>query len=298
MHDSAAAAGDARLLFAYLNLQKYERRLKFMYRILIADDEVIERKVLIKKLKGMFEGQLEIYEAENGREVLRIHREKAIQIMLLDIEMPGVTGLEAAEQIQKEDRNCCIIFLTAFDEFNYARRAIKVHALDYLLKPCDELELAFSVEAAMKYTDDVNSGHMSVYPLLEHTDPAEQESPENRPEDGTERNGLRGKILAYIDRNYMKDLSVQNIAEDFCYSEAYFFKLFKQEFQQSFITNLTMYRIEHAKKQLAMPSVNIKDIGKSVGYPDSNYFAKVFRRVVGDSPSDYRARILESAQRS
>ena len=90
----------------------------------------------------------------------------------------------------------------------------------------------------------------------------------------------------------MKDISVQGISEDLNYSEAYFCKLFKQEFGQSFVTYLTLYRLEQARKQLAMPSANIRDIGKAVGYPDPNYFAKVFRRAVGMSPSDYRSQLL------
>jgi two-component system response regulator YesN len=271
---------------------------KQMYRMLVADDESIERRVLIKRLKVLSEGQLELYEAENGREVLKLYEEKKIQILLLDIEMPGVTGLEAAEQIRSRDQNCCIIFLTAFDEFSYARRAISVHALDYLLKPCDEKELLLVTGAAMKYVDDIERGKASVFPVLSNREPGHEadgsaEKTENG-EGGTENTSqLRRKILSYIEKNYMHDLSVQEIAEALCYSEAYFCKLFKQEFNQSFVTYLTIYRVDKAKKQLAMPSVNIKEIGKSVGYPDSNYFAKVFRRVAGMSPSDYRTEILE-----
>jgi len=271
-----------------------------MYRMLVADDEMIERKVLIKRLKGMFDGQLELFEAENGREILKIYEEKKIQIMLLDIEMPGVTGLEAAEEIRRTDRNCCIIFLTAFDEFSYAKRAISVHALDYLLKPCDEKELLLVVEAAMKYASDAENGSIPAYAVLKRNEPEERkpEEPhgaarETEPESGRE---LRKRILDYIEANYMNDVSVREISEALCYSEAYFCRLFKQEFHQSFVTYLTLCRIENAEKQLAMPSVNIKDIGKSVGYPDSNYFAKVFRRAAGISPSDYRAEVLEHKQ--
>ncbi len=267
-----------------------------MYRMLVADDEAIERRVLIKRLKGKFEGQLEIYEAENGREVLHLYEEKKIQILMLDIEMPGVTGLEAAEKIRRNDTDCCIIFLTAFDEFSYARRAISVHALDYLLKPCDEKELVLVMEAAMKYVDDIAGGNRSAFPPI-NPRAAEERAEKFSAAAGDERNEnssqLRKQILSFIESNYMRDISVQDISEALCYSEAYFCKLFKQEFQQSFVTYLTVYRVDKAKRQLAMPSVNIKDIGKSVGYPDSNYFAKVFRRITGKSPSDYRMEILQ-----
>lgn len=79
-------------------------------------------------------------------EALEIYREKKIQIAILDIEMPGINGIEAAEKIRETDRECSIIFLTAFDEFSYAKKAITVRALDYLLKPYDEQELMLVVE--------------------------------------------------------------------------------------------------------------------------------------------------------
>ena len=139
-----------------------------MYRILVADDEAIERKVLLKKLRQKFgEESAEFYEAENGREVLKLYEEKGADILLLDIEMPGITGLEAAEQIRQKDRNCAILFLTAFNEFDYARKAISVHALDYLLKPYDETELFLSIDSAMHYVDQVKAGQLQPLPQVE-----------------------------------------------------------------------------------------------------------------------------------
>ena len=64
--------------------------------------------------------------------------------------MPGINGIQAAERIREKDKKCCIIFLTAFDEFAYAKKAITVRALDYLLKPWDEKELMLVLEEAMR----------------------------------------------------------------------------------------------------------------------------------------------------
>ncbi len=65
--------------------------------------------------------------------------------------MPGLTGLEVARKIRETDRNCAILFLTGFDKFDYARQAISVRAMDYLLKPYNEQELVFAVEDAIAY---------------------------------------------------------------------------------------------------------------------------------------------------
>lgn len=121
-----------------------------MYRLLVADDEIIERKVLLKTLQKNLEGQCELFQAENGREALEIYEKEKIQIAILDIEMPGINGIQAAEKIREKDKNCCIIFLTAYDEFSYAKKAITVRALDYILKPWDEKELMLVLEEAMR----------------------------------------------------------------------------------------------------------------------------------------------------
>ena len=112
-----------------------------MLRLLIADDEMIERQVLYKTLQKNLGDRCRIFQAANGREALKIYEEEKIQIAILDIEMPGINGIEAAQQIRQADKDCCIIFLTAFDEFSYAKKAITGRALDYLLKPYDEEEL-------------------------------------------------------------------------------------------------------------------------------------------------------------
>lgn len=268
-----------------------------MYRVLIADDEMIERKALRKKLQARYGDECEFFEAENGREALRIYAEKEIQILLLDIEMPGITGLAAAERIRQSDPNVCIIFLTAYDEFSYAKKAVAVHALEYLLKPCDERELLLVMDAAMDYAERLSRAGEQMIPLPEI--PREQEPPERQappeqqdPETEDERSRLRRLMQDFIELHYREELSVQDIAGALHYSEAYFCRLFKQYFGRNFITYLSEYRIQRAKAELRRADANIREVGRAVGYPDSNYFAKVFKRVTGQSPSEYRLREL------
>ena len=125
-----------------------------MYRLLVADDEMIERAVLVQLLEEELGDQCRIFQAENGREALEVYEKEKIQIAVLDIEMPGITGIEAAQRIREKDKDCCIIFLTAFDEFSYAKKAITIRALDYLLKPYDEKELLLVLDEAMRMVDE------------------------------------------------------------------------------------------------------------------------------------------------
>lgn len=270
-----------------------------MFQLLIADDEIIERKVLYQTLQKHLGDICEIHQAENGREALAIYEEKHVQIAILDIEMPGIDGIQAAEKIRAQDSDCCIIFLTAFDEFSYAKKAITVRALDYLLKPYQEEELLTVLDEAIRLTElrKRDGGSMSglkkpPQPML----PAELAViPEDPVDTGQIRMTKVTEVIAeYIQSHYMQDISMQDVARVMNYSEAYFCKLFKQCFSCNFTAYLTQIRMDAAKKLLAQPTVNVKDIGEAVGYSDSNYFAKVFKRYTGFTPTEYRVEIFQS----
>ena len=255
-----------------------------MLKILIADDEVIERTVLEKRLKKYYSDTCTILVAQNGRQALEIYRQDHPQVMIFDIEMPGINGLEAAQEIRKIDgRSGSIIFLTAFDEFSYAKAAISVHALDYLLKPCDERELINAVDEAIRLSR-AGGPEPSVEKTASRQDTSARKAAEEPPADESRHE----ETLAYIAQHYMEDLAVKDIAGHLGYSEAYFCKLFKQSFGHSFVSYLTDYRMQKAEELMRTSRLSIKEIGKSVGYPDPNYFTKVFRRVRGVSPSEFR----------
>lgn len=269
-----------------------------MYRVLVADDEPIERTVVNKTIQKYFKGQLEVVEAVNGREAVQLFFEKKCQIALLDIEMPGINGLEAAERIRQNDKECSIVFLTAFDEFAYAKRAISVRALDYLLKPGADEELVAVLEEAIQIAkENEQRGENGVY---RNTEPDRSIVPEEnedleQPAENVRMTAVAEGIREYIDTHYMEDISLQTAAGAMNYSEAYFCKIFKQCFDKSFIVYLSEYRVEKAKQLLADVVINVKDISTSVGYRDSNYFAKVFKRVAGTTPTEYRMQVLRAA---
>ncbi len=266
-----------------------------MYEIIIADDEVIERTVLNKKLHRFFGDNAQIRQAGNGREVLALYEEKPADILVLDIEMPGITGLDAAEQIREKNRDCSIIFLTAFDEFSYARKAISVRATDYLLKPCADNELVSAIEEGMRVCDQRKHraalDASNAMPGLSAGEAIAQAALSKAQDAGSREQ--QEKISSMISLNYMNDLSVSDMAEELGYSEAYFCKLFKQYFGQSFVSYLTEYRVREAIRLFANENASIRDISQAVGYADSNYFAKVFKRVTGQAPTEYRAALIK-----
>lgn len=254
-----------------------------MYRILVADDEPIERLVIDKKIKGFFPDQTEIFLAENGIQAVELFEEKDCQIAILDIEMPGMNGLDAAAKIKKNHPQSSIVFLTAFDEFNYAKRAIEIRALDYLLKPGADEDLINVLEEAFHICDTTNSS--------ENRGKREETAPVSVPADENDAppNVFVGQIQGYIEDHYQEDIALLDVAGVFGYSDVYFCKLFKQNFGKNFITYLNEFRMNKAKELLANPAINIKDVSTLAGYRDANYFTRVFKRMVGKTPSEYRS---------
>ena len=106
--------------------------------LIIADDENLELKVLEKTVKKHFVDELEIFASSNGRKASQICDEVKPDIALLDIEMPGMNGIELAKYIKEKYAECIIIFITAYDRFDYAIEAMHIKAFDYLLKPWKE----------------------------------------------------------------------------------------------------------------------------------------------------------------
>lgn len=257
-----------------------------MYKVLVADDEPIERTVITKIIEKNFADVLEVVQAANGNEAVEKYTSEGCSIALLDIEMPGMNGLDAASIIREKHKGAGLIFITAFDEFSYAKKAVSVHAIEYLLKPADVKELTLALEEAIRLADE----------YVDHPDAEDGMSNAETPEETTMGRiaQVTETIRKYLDENYKNDISLLDVAEEMGYSEAYFCKIFKQCFDKSFIMYLSEYRVNKAKELLASGAVSVKDISSEVGYHDSNYFTKVFKRVEGVTPTEYKNSISKN----
>ncbi len=96
------------------------------------------------------------------------------------------------------------------------------------------------------------------------------------------------KALEYIEKNYMKDISLQEISDHSNLSRTYFCNLFKQEAGENFIEYLSKFRIEKAKILLKNPKMKIYEVGTACGFDNYRYFTKLFREMAGISPGEYR----------
>ncbi len=110
-----------------------------MYSLLIADDESLERSSLRLIINKSCPEISRIWEAENGKQVIKACREHRPDIVFLDIRMPGLSGLDAARGLREILPNVRIVFLTAYNQFEYAHEAIKIGVDDFLLKPASTI---------------------------------------------------------------------------------------------------------------------------------------------------------------
>jgi two-component system response regulator YesN len=102
--------------------------------------------------------------------------------------------------------------------------------------------------------------------------------------------GIIEKAKAFIEGNYSKDISLDDVSRIVDISPYYFSKLFKEVTGENFIEYLTNIRIEEAKKLLQNRDVSIKNICVDTGYSDPNYFSRIFKKQVGVTPTEYRER--------
>lgn len=117
-----------------------------MYKVLIVDDEKIIRMGIKNIISWETLNIGEVYTAASGREALELINQHHPELIITDISMTEMTGLELIEQIRILDKVSRIIVLTGYDRFDYARKALQLRAQDFLLKPVDEEVLAAAVE--------------------------------------------------------------------------------------------------------------------------------------------------------
>lgn len=124
-----------------------------MYKLMIADDEALERQALRHFIEHSKVEIGEIFECANGIEAVKTALLEQPDICILDIKMPGLTGLEAMEQIRAVNKNCKVIFSTAYSYFDYAVKALQAGALDFMVKPVKKEKLIQVVNKAIDELD-------------------------------------------------------------------------------------------------------------------------------------------------
>lgn len=236
-------------------------------KLLIADDEDMIRNGIAKYIALHTDRYENIYLARNGQEALELlHRYKP-DIMLLDVQMPVMDGIEVMRQAKRAGILPCTIILSGYDEFSYAQQALRYGARDYMLKPSRSSDILKKIN---EIADEQFGTEKSAVSLPEG------------------KNRLVDQAKEYIEEHYFENIALGDVAEKAGITASYLSSLFSQQMGVTFVDYLNEVRIDHACTYLRQNYLKTYEIAYKVGFRDEKYFSKVFRKVKGMSPSEYK----------
>ena len=243
-----------------------------MLKVLIVEDEEMIRKGIVLTVDWAALDCVVVGEAANGLEGLEAARRLEPSLIITDLKMPQMDGIEMLRTLRAEGCNAYVIILTAYDNFSYAQSALRLGAVDYLLKPFHDGDLENAVNRLRARMDS------------ETVDPVTL---------GTPRKGDKSKYvleaMAYISKHYNEpDISVGTVAQSLNISEGYLSHTFKKETDYTLLNYLTRYRIHKAMELLKDCRVKVYEVAEQVGYRDIAYFSATFKKYTGISPSEYQ----------
>lgn len=254
-----------------------------MFKCLIIDDEKPVIKAITAQLNWQQYHITELLTSHNGKEGLDLMRQNRPDIVFVDMQMPVMNGIEFLRLASKEFPQCKFIVISGYDEFDYAREAIKNGAIDYLLKPIIRIDLEQAVIKASQQL--INTNRIIEEPLEQPT------SDENLNADA-----VIEIIREYIENHYSADISIGMFSDKYFFSKEYLSKQFKKKYRVGIYEYLLKIRMEQAKALLQQSEISVKDIALRLGYSNNNYFSKAFKNTFHISPTKYRDRWLKDQQ--
>lgn len=241
-----------------------------MLRVFLAEDEYVIREGIKKNIDWEAVGCEFCGEAADGETALEKVTELKPDLIISDIRMPFMDGLEFCSKAKELFPDIHIILLTGYEEFEYARKAIDIGVVRYLTKPISREELS-------KILSDISSRYKGKEDEISTAQYRE----------------VICSVIEYIEEHYAEeDLSLSKAAEHIGLSPNHLSAVFKEETGRSFTKYLTDHRIKTAKNLLDTSKKRSSEIAELVGYPDPHYFSSVFKKQTGMTPSQYRDKKL------
>ena len=250
-----------------------------MYQLIIADDEPTIRNGLSQLIPTFGLPLTLAGTAADGRSALALIERVRPDLMLIDINMPYLNGLELVERALSAVPRSKTIIISGYDQFEYVRRALQLGVFDYLLKPINRAVLASTLADALRSLDHRQaelSNLAALSDVPESADPLEH-------------------ALRHIHSHFTDPaLSLSGLAEQMHVSNAYLSRGVKQRTGENFSDYLTRLRMEQAIALLSAPGpVMIYDVAERVGYSSQHYFCRIFKEHTGKTPSEFRKEIRE-----
>lgn len=246
-----------------------------MLDILVVEDEAPIRDWIVYTISNISDKFNVVASAQNGKEAYELSLKLKPKVIISDIKMPIMGGIELTKEIKKVYSDIYIVLLTNYAEFSYAKEAISCGVYEYLVK--SDIRPKELKEILERIDDSINS---------QETKPQNIVNENN--EDEIKYSKAIKKSMEYIDKNYKEHISLHDIANYVYLSHEYFSRLFKEEVGENFSLYLTNYRMKKAEKLLKTTDMKISQISMNVGYSNASYFSKTYKKYKGISPEDDR----------
>lgn len=237
-------------------------------KLLVADDEDTIRNGIAKYIQLHTDRFDKIYLAGNGQEALDIIFRDKPDIMFLDVQMPLKNGIEVMQEAGRAGVLPYTMILSAYDEFKYCQQALRLGAKEYLLKPVRSSDILMMANNA---ADELFGAEKK-----------------DKAESAEEKNHLVELAREYVEEHYYKNLMLADVAQKVGISAGYLSTLFQKQLSKGFVDYLNEIRVEHACTYLRQTYLKTYEIAYKVGFRDEKYFSKVFKKIKGRSPSEYR----------
>ena len=240
-----------------------------MWKVMVADDETymleaMEKLIDWKKLDCQL-----VYKAQNGQELLEYMKRDVPDIIITDIKMPLVSGIEVAQYVYDHMLPTKVIILSAYADFEYAQEAIQYDVCGYIVKTSVIEMLPGMIKKAIK--------------KLSIPVDSERERSEYYADD------IFGKLQKYIEEHFMDKLTLHQIAHEIHANGSYLSRLYKLKTGHNLFDVINKMKLEKAKEYISQGN-KIYEAAQKVGFDDVSYFSRVFRKYEGCSPREYEKR--------
>ena len=303
--------------------------------VILVDDERIELEALKKLINKLGIKVNIVGELQSAKEAIAAHKDFKADVIIIDNEMPGINGTELAKIIKSNNKDKIIILLIEYYNFNneldisniddYILKPVSLEKLFKVLNKhiinlatnknkCTSL-LNKMINIFIKINKNKSHSNLNIYidklnkinnickiniVMNEFLDFMSKDNTDyiirEKLIGNREVNILLNPVLIYISENYSEKITLESVSKACNLSVFYLSKLFKKNTGMKFIDYINLYKIEKAKQLLENTDMCIINISMSLGYDESGYFSKVFKKVVGVTPSAYRNKNLNKPE--
>lgn len=239
-----------------------------MSALLLVDDEEHFIETLKKVIRWETLPIADVYEARDGITALEIIKEKKPDIVITDMNMPYNDGVELMVKCEEMALRPQFIVVSGYDDYRYTHQAIKSGVMDYILKPINPDELNTILAKAVQNIGGKAGGTPGLQPNP-HVNYAVE-------------------IKRYIEENYTTQISLDFLAQKFYLSKEQLIKKFKSVYGMGVYEYVMQLRMQKARYLLGNFDYQIQEVSGLVGFNDSNYFSKAFRKYFGYSPKQIK----------